>query len=196
MIPSLQAPQFLPGALEACSWEAGWRALLLRQYLDCPSQEEFTTAPTPDHLFVLVTGGSCEIESFRDGRWQGASYHVGNVAMVPPGVASTLRWRSHESHRTLQLHLPRDLLNRQCQELWDRDVSAVELPRLLTSQDPLIQSAMTALSQGMADGLPELYAENTAEMLSAPLLLHHCAPGRSISGPEHDDQRLRRVDDY
>jgi AraC family transcriptional regulator len=196
MIPSLQARQFLPAALESCSWESGWRALLLRQYLDRPTQEQFTTAATPDHLFVLVTAGSCEIESFRDGRWQEASYHVGNVAMVPPRATSTLRWRSHESHRTLQLHLPRDVLNRQCQELWDRDVAAVELPRLLTSQDPLIQSAMTALSQGMAAGLPDLYAETTAEMLSAHLLLHHCAPGSSISGPERDDQRLRRVDDY
>ena len=196
MIPSLRANQFLPAALEACSWKSGWRALLLRQYLDSPSQEEFTTAATADHLFVLVTAGSCEIESFREGRWQKASYHVGNVAMVPPGVASTLRWRSHESHRTLQLHLPRDLLNRQCQELWDRDVSAVELPRLLASQDALIQSAMTALAQGMAAGLPDFYAQTTAEMLSAHLLLHHCALGSSTPGPERDDQRLRRVDDY
>jgi len=94
MIPSLQARQFLPAALESCSWESGWRALLLRQDLDSPTQEQFTTAATPDHLFVLVTAGSCEIESFRDGHWQEASYHVGNVAMVPPGVTSTLRCQS------------------------------------------------------------------------------------------------------
>ena len=55
---------------------------------------------------------------------------------------------------------------------------------------------MTALSQGMAAGLPDLYAQTTAEMLSAHLLLHHCALGDSIPGPDRDDQRLRRVDDY
>jgi len=196
MIPSLQAHRHLPASLEACSWESGWRSVLLRQYLDRPSQDEFTTASTPDHLFVLVTAGSCEIESLREGHWQSASYHVGNLAMVPPGVSSTLRWRSHEPHRTLQLHLPRDVLNRQCQELWDRDVAAVALPRLLASQDPLIQSAMLALADGMSNGLPDLYAETTAEMLSAHLLLRHCILGSSIPGPDRDDQRLRRVDEY
>ena len=159
MIPSLQAHSHLPASVEACSWEAGWRSVLLRQYLDRPSQDEFTTASTPDHLFVLVTAGSCEIENLREGHWQSASYHVGNLAMVPPGVSSTLRWRSHEPHRTLQLHLPRAVLNRQCQELWDRDVAAVALPRPLASQDPLIQSAMLALADGMSNGLPDLYAE-------------------------------------
>jgi AraC family transcriptional regulator len=196
MIPSLDAHRHLPAALEACSWKSGWRSLLLRQYLDQPSQEEFSTAPTPDHLFVLVTAGSCEIESLRDGHWQQASYHVGNVAMVPPGVSSTLRWQSHEAHRTLQLHLPRDVLSRQCQELWDRDVAAVKLPRLLATQDTLIQSAMMALAGGMAGGLPDLYAETSAEMLSAHLLLHHCNLGSTIPGPSRDDQRLRRVDEY
>ena len=193
MIPSLEANRYLPASLQADSWAAGWRSLLLRQYLDSPTQDEFTTAATPDPLFVLVTAGSCQIESLRDGRWQSATYGIGNVAMVPPGVASTLRWRSHEAHRTLQLHLPRDVLQRQCQELWDRDLTAVELPRLLASQDPLIQSTMIALSQGMSAALPDLYAETAAEMLSAHLLLHHCG---TIAGPEHDDQRLRRVDDY
>jgi AraC family transcriptional regulator len=195
MIPSLEANRFLRASLEGCSWKSGWRSLLLRQYLDSPSESQFTTAATPDHLFILVTGGSCEMQSLRGGVWHSATYRVGNVAMVPPGVGSTLRWHSAESHRTLQLHLPRDVLNRQCQELWDRDICAVELPRLLASQDPLIQSTMLALCEGLAAGLPDLYAQTAAEMLSAHLLLQHCKLG-SLPGPIRDDQRLRRVDDY
>src|SRR5258708_7295900 len=99
MIPSLEAHRFLRASLETCSWKSGWRSLLLRQYLDNPSETQFTTAATPDHLFVLVTAGSCQIESLRGGKWESAHYRVGNVAMVPPGVTSTLRWRSHEPHR-------------------------------------------------------------------------------------------------
>jgi AraC family transcriptional regulator len=106
-----------------------------------------------------------------------------------------MRWYSDEPHRTLQLHLPRDVLNRQCQELWDRDITAVELPRLLATQDPVIQSTMIALCEGLAAGLPNLYAETSAEMLSAHLLLHHCSLS-SIRSPARDDRRLRRVDDY
>jgi AraC family transcriptional regulator len=48
----------------------------------------------------------------------------------------------------------------------------------------------------MSTGLPNLYAETSAEMLSAHLLLQHRALGSSTPGPERDDQRLRRVDEY
>jgi AraC family transcriptional regulator len=195
MIPSLEASKHLHASLEACSWTAGWRSLLLRQYLDSPNQEQFTTAATPDHLFVLVTGGSCHIESFTGGAWRTADYRVGSLAMCPPGASSTLRWRSHEPHRTLQLHLPREILTRQSQELWDRDVSSAELPVLLTTHDPLIESTMLALSEGLGAGLPDLYAQTSAEFLSAHLLLRHCKLG-SVRGPVRDDQRLRQVDTY
>ena len=71
--------------------------------------------------------------------------------------------------------------------------AAVQLPRLLACQDAVIQTTLVSLAQGMSAGLPDLYAETAAEFLSAHLLLHHCG---TIAGPEHDDRRLRRVDDY
>lgn len=65
---SLHAHESLCGAQTSCSWIAGWRSLLLRGYVDPPEVEDVTTTETSDHLIVLVTAGSCEIESYDRGQ--------------------------------------------------------------------------------------------------------------------------------
>jgi AraC family transcriptional regulator len=195
MTPSLDAHLNLRAAMGLCSWTHGWSALLLREYLDQPEEEPFTTAATPDHLFVLVVAGSCHIESLQGGSWKMAKYAVGSLAMTPPGVESTLRWRSTESHRTLQMHLPFALLARQSQELWDRDIADSALPSLLSGRDPLIAATLLALSEALKRGLPNLYAESAAELLGVHLLLQHCRhPVEGYAGRQ--DPRMRRIREY
>jgi AraC family transcriptional regulator len=192
---SLDAHRKLRAARGLCSWTHGWRSILLREYVDQPHEERFTTAATPDPLFVLVVEGSCHIESLLKGQWRSAHYGVGSLAMTPPGVESTLRWRSTESHRTLQLHLPFEQLTRQSQELWDRDVNRSALPAVLSGQDHLIGATMLALRDGMKQGLPDLYAANAAELLGVHFLLRHCKRG-ALPERGRDDRRLLRVVDF
>src|SRR5262245_61385592 len=104
LAPSLNAHRQLKATMTACSWEAGWRALLRRAYVDPPAVEEVTTAPTADHLIVLVTHGSCDIEGRYGGRWMRARYRPGSLGMTAPGEEVSLRWRSDAPHATLQLH--------------------------------------------------------------------------------------------
>jgi AraC family transcriptional regulator len=195
LVPSLEAYRQLKATMQLCSWDAGWRALLLRGYQDSPSAEEFTTAATPDHLFVLVVAGSCRIEQRRGKQWQAETYGVGSLGMTAPGKTATLRWESHEPHTTLQLHLPSSVLARQLAELWDRDSAMPELPHLLSTRDSLIQSTMIALRDGLTHGLPDLYAETSAEFLAAHLLLRHCHL-KPLSSVGREDHRLRRVEHY
>lgn len=195
MIPSLEAHQSLKASMQLCSWKAGWRSLLLRGYEDEPAAAEFTTAVTPDQLFVLVTEGSCRIECWRGGHWRSENYHVGTLALKAPGVEDTLRWASHEAHSTLQLHLPSHVLERQVMELWDRDYAAVDLPTVLATQDPMIEATMIALRDGIVQGFPDLYAETAAEFLATHLLLRHCR-FKPLLAPGNEDRRLLRVEHY
>src|SRR6266436_4853617 len=79
--------------MTACSWRAGWRSLLIRAYEDPAEAEEFVTPATRDHLIVLVTGGSCDVEvRYRSG-WQHSHSEPGHIGMTAPGQAATLRWR-------------------------------------------------------------------------------------------------------
>lgn len=180
--------------MTACSWQAGWRSLLLRAYDDPAEAEEFTTPATADHLLVLVTGGSCNIEGRYRGRWHRASYCKGSLGMTAPGQEATLRWRGTSRHQTLQLHLPGAAIRAAAQELSLGDINPVSIPSKLLSEDPLLASIMVALSDAMTDGAPDLYAETAANLLSVHLLVRHAKlMPRPLS--QREDQRLKRVDE-
>src|SRR5882762_8236783 len=115
MISSIEAYRYLRATMTECSQKAGWRSLLLRAYDDPPVVEPFTTPPTQDHLIVLVTKGTSNIEGLYRGKWQKANYGPGSLGMTAPGEEVTLRWRGDTSHSTLQLHLPAESILR-CNE--------------------------------------------------------------------------------
>ena len=117
IISSLDAHKHLRATMTACSWRAGWRSLLIRAYEDPAEAEEFVTPATRDHLIVLVTGGSCDVEvRYRNG-WQRSHSEPGHIGMTAPGQAATLRWRGNTTHSTLQLHLPAATIERVAREL-------------------------------------------------------------------------------
>jgi AraC family transcriptional regulator len=140
LIRSLDAHRYLKAAMTACSWDAGWRSLLLRAYDDPPEVEEITTPPTPDHLIVLVTGGSCNIEGRYRSRWHRAHYRAGSLGMTAPGEKVTLRWRGETRHQTLQLHLPAAVVTEALDELSRKYSRQPQMPyELLSEDDPVIQ---------------------------------------------------------
>jgi AraC family transcriptional regulator len=191
MILSLNAYQHLQGLMTACSWRAGWRSLLLRAYDDPASVEELTTPPTADHLIVLVTEGSCDIEGLYRGRWCRAHYQTGSLGMAAPGEEVSLRWRSKSRHRNLQLHLPAAKIRTAIEEMTGRDANLVALPHTLINEDPLIKTVILTLADAMADGVPDLYAECAAHLLTAHLLTRH-AKIAIRRGFKRKDVRLSR----
>ena len=82
IISSLDAHKHLRATMTACSWRAGWRSLLIRAYEDPAEAEEFVTPATRDHLIVLVTGGSCDVEvRYRNG-WQRSHSEPGHIGIT------------------------------------------------------------------------------------------------------------------
>lgn len=194
-VPSLYAHQHLNGAMTFCSWQVGWRALLLRGYDEPLEVEELTTPPTTDQLIVLVTGGSCNIESFANGRWQSATYRPGHLGMTAPGESAKLRWRGIEGHSTLQLHLPGAIIEDAKNELHNGRSHRVSLPNRLAQHDPVISEVMLALERAAWSGAPELYAETAAHFLAVHILLHHAQGFEPPSGRHHEGV-LDNVDAY
>lgn len=192
-MPSVDAVQRLPGTLTACSWRSGWRSLLLRAYDEPAAVEEFTTAPTRDHLIGLVTGGSVGIEGQSGGHWRGAQLRPGDIGMTPPGDCSTLRWRGTTAHSTLQLHLPAATLQGVYEDLSGRDGDGFEMPNLLTTKDPMIEQLMANLAEALRNGVPDLYAETAGELLAGHLLLRYSGlqVPRSMN---RKDPRVRRIE--
>jgi AraC family transcriptional regulator len=193
-VPSINAHQDLPGSMTSCSWRAGWRSVLLRSYDDAP-EAEFTTRATPDHLIVLVVDGQCEIESRYPTRSQKSTHRRGSINMTPPGEEVQLRWKGETGHSTLQLHIPERTIRAAFDELAERNVRMSNMPERLLHHDPVVGWTILSLSEALAAGAPDLYADTTAHFLTIHLLtLHANAAPRPT--PAHEDLRMKRVDDY
>jgi AraC family transcriptional regulator len=177
-----------------CSWKVGWRSLLMRAYDDPPQAEEFTTSATNDQLIVLVTKGSCNIESFRNNDWSRAAYRPGDIGMIPSGEVARLRWRGSERHTTLQLHLPDRVIAAVADDLRNDNVR-VAMPSCLAERDTTMAAIMISLHRAALAGAPDLYAEAGAHFLAAHLLTHHCRI-TAWPAPSLHREALRHVDAY
>lgn len=186
---SLQAHESLCGTQLSCSWIAGWRSLLLRSYVDPLEVEDLTTTETPDHLIVLVTAGSCKIESYDGGRWSSASYRPGDLGMTSPGQVARLRWKSSKPHYTLHLHLPSGTIETVAEELMIRASYLTMLSNLLSQTDPVISTTMLALESAVQNGAPDLYAETAAHFLAVHLLTRHAR----MQQPQQDHRRVHSL---
>ena len=192
---SLQAHESLCGTQLSCSWIAGWRSLLLRGYVDPLEVENLTTTATTDHLIVLVTAGSCEIESYDRGQWRSAHYRPGHLGMISPSQVARLRWKSNKPHHTLHLHLPSGTIETVAEELVVGASYSTLLPNLLSQTDPVISTTMLALESALQNGAPDLYAETAAHFLAVHLLTRHDR-GKMPRCNHWRDHALRKADTF
>ncbi|MDF5725641.1 MAG: AraC family transcriptional regulator [Rhizonema sp. PD37] len=192
---SLHAYESLCGTQISCSWIAGWRSLLLRSYVDPLEVEDMTTMATSDHLIVLVTAGSCEIESYDSGRWRSTIYRPGHLGMTSPDQVARLRWKSNKPHHTLHLHLPSGTIETVAEELVVGASYLAMLPNLLSQTDPVIATTMLGLESAVQNGAPDLYAETAAHFLAVHLLTRHAR----MQEPRREhwrDNALRKADTF
>jgi AraC family transcriptional regulator len=195
MISSLDAHRFLRAKMTACSWQAGWRSLLIRAYEDPPQAEEFVTPATRDHLIVLVAGGSCDLEVRYRNAWQRCHASPGHIGMTAPGEAARLRWRGETTHSTLQMHLPAATIERVAHQLRHSGPRPATLMSGLGTTDPLISQVMLSLNAAFRVRAPELYAETAGEMLAAHLLIRYGQYELPVAG-EANDRRLLKVEEF
>jgi AraC family transcriptional regulator len=175
-----------------CSWRAGWRSLLLRGYDEPIEVEDLVTAPTPDHLLVLVAQGQCRIEGRYAGRWQGSHYVRGDIGMTAPNEEVQLRWREALRLKTLQLHLPAATLA----DIAFHDPESprgVRLPNQLVRPDPTIEAVILSLRRAAECGTDELYADTAAHFLANHLLRFHTG-SQAIRRAGREPRRMAEVD--
>ena len=195
IIPSLDLHRFQPGRLVSCSWQRGWRSLLLRGYEEPPVVEEFVTPATADQLVVLVTAGTCDFQARHEGTQRHATKRIGHVGMTAAGHQPTRRWHSDDVHRTLHLHLPAATLHEVLQDLSDHDPLQFRMPALVHTDDPVIAQTILALERAIQAGAPDLYAEHAAQFLAVHLLTRHggCSTPVAVGA---DELRLRRAEAF
>ncbi|MDR6937477.1 helix-turn-helix transcriptional regulator [Luteibacter sp. 3190] len=189
---SVAASQTLQGRMSLCSWELGWRDLLLRSYEEPTEVESLVTAPTNDHLIVLVTRGGCEIEGLYAGKWQRARYAKGDIGMTAPGEEVSLRWWGARDQETLQLHIPASTLA-DVAKLDPSWTDEIRLPHQLTFPDPVVESVLQSLRRAVELKMPSLYADSAVHFLASHLLQFH-ARIRPMGSLGRDPGRMAIID--
>jgi AraC family transcriptional regulator len=164
-------------------------------YRDEPHAEQFTTAPSPDPLVVLVTSGVYVVES-RSGRVPvRAVYRPGSVAVTAPHHSSVLRWDAltPDAMESVHVYLDARMVAETAQGL-DLRLPGPDLDAL-TVDNPLIGSAAMQLAWALQRGAPALFADSAAQVLAFHLL--------ADAGPAHEPGRrglaektLRAVVEY
>lgn len=189
---SLCASTALHGTMSLCSWELGWRNLLLRRYVEPTEVEHLVTAPTIDHLLVLVTRGSCQIEGRYAGRWHGARYAKGAIGMTAPTEEVSLKWHGGRDLETLQLHIPGETLAdvSKLDPTWSGEI---RLPNQLMFPDPLIEMVLQNLCRAAELGVGGLYADSAVHFLAHHLLRFH-ARSTQVAPAGRESRRMAIAD--
>ena len=163
----------LPAVRQSSSHDLQWRSVLARTYLEKPNVDEFTTLPTNNLLFVVVTGGMYAIDELSDGRWSSTVYRPGSTGITAPGSASTLRWHTvgKQPLTSLQVYLSPELFTGIRSE-GDGGALAV-LPDALAVDDPVITTVGRALGWALESEGTSLYADSAAQFLAAHVVERH-----------------------
>lgn len=194
VVPSLLAARHLRARMTSCSWDAGWRSVLLRSYVDPPVVDGLSIPATHDFLIVLVTRGHSHMESKRGGRWRDAQYTPGCIGMTAPGETSELRWRGEKPHETLHLHLPAATLRATLSDLACSVDAPGRLPSMICANDPVVAEVMRSMASAYATGSPDLYAETASEFLIVHILNVHGEINRSKNSFAREG-RVRRAEE-
>jgi AraC family transcriptional regulator len=181
------AEKKLPAVRQLGSEDLAWESVLARTYQERPDVDEFTTLPTANLLFVMVTGGVYAIDSLSAGRWRSTVYRAGSVGVTAPGHASTLRWRAIGTRplTSLQIYLAPELFTGLRADGDDRALTV--LPDVLAADDPVVSTVGIALGWALETQASSLYADSAAQFLAAHVVERHLkcrsAPrGRGLGG--------------
>ena len=162
-----------PGSIVTSSREIGWTSLLCEEWIQPATVEEFETIPLPDHTFILMVSGMCNLEAFHGKSWHGAQYRRGDCGALAPRNIDRVRWHSSECStiRTIHLSVPQKYFDEAAEE-YRRAGQHVPSNTFdaLGLRDPLIFALAKSLASNMALGSPDLYADNSARMLATQML--------------------------
>jgi len=190
-----EAQKSLPGTLQMCSRDAGWHSLLLQKHRHEAAVDVFDVPASSDLLIVLLMKGGGPIEKFSRGKWERAQKMPGCLSFNAPGEEARLRWRGEERHEVLEVRLGAATLDAAIEHMRDTTPKLKLLPHRLHAFDPVVSAILVSLEKGVADHLPDLYAESAAHFLALHLL-NHPASAIPSSVRASEDARLRRVDEF
>lgn len=150
---------------ELTSYGCGWEDINVETYYLPPG--ETLGEELHHHVLAINTGSAYTYESRLDGRYHQGIFISGGISLYPARLIMPYRWSRDIS--IISLSLSQELLNRNAQELLNRD--RVELRVIYNAKEPLLQQMGLALKANLESGSSSLvYAQTMANAIAVHLL--------------------------
>lgn len=188
-----ELPQWLPGRLTVDSASQGWNGLRIRGYEYAPS--DVPIPPMQDYLVVVYRGGSTDMNRRASGPWRNADVRPGVISLLTNAAAA--HWHWSEKIEVSHIYLSPAKLDDVASDIFQRDISGVELRDILRAEDQVVSRVLQdLLSEIAAGGVGQrLYADALTTQLCVHVLRNYAGelpalpPSRGLG--THEAQRIR-----
>ncbi|MDT0321752.1 AraC family transcriptional regulator [Streptomyces millisiae] len=172
-----------------CSWsDAGWRSVLVQCFAHAPEAEALPLPGVADLHLVLCTGGEAVMRTTHGGgRAAKRRWVSGRLELMVPGRSSVRSYRAASALRTVQVHVPRAVVERTAAELGGPGPDFEAMAAGLGGGDAVVEQVVRALPGAREAG--DLYGESAA----AFLVTHLLSRGREGPRPGGEHAAVRRA---
>jgi len=166
-----QLPMWVPGRLTVHSPEAGWDGISVRGYRYAGSDVE--VPPMRDYMIVAYRCGLTSMRRRIDSGWIQERLGPGDVSLLTRAAES--HWVWPEDIEVVHVYLTHDELANTCRQMYERDVTDVELHDVVKADDPAIHRTAMLIANEAAQGGAgsRLIVDSLACQLSVHILRRH-----------------------
>lgn len=172
MVPDLITPDevaiWVPGRATVRNPDQGWSGLAVRGYEYTGSDVE--VPPVRDFVIVVYHRGNTDMRRKLDGRWTSESVGPGDVSLLTRAADS--RWVWSQDLDVLLVFLTEEEVRDTCRQMFERDVSDVDIQDVLKVNDPAIYrtAMLTAAEAAGGEVGNQLMIDSLSCQLSVYLL--------------------------
>ncbi|MEU1789253.1 AraC family transcriptional regulator [Streptomyces sparsogenes] len=165
-----------------CSWhDADWRSLLVQCFVHAPAVEHLVLPGTRDLHLVLCAAGQAVMRVDSGGSSVKRRWTAGRLELMVPGRPTVRSYTATSALSTVQVHVPRAVIERTAAQLGGREPDFEAVSAGLGMGDPLVEHLVRSLPAQREAG--DLYAESAAAFLAVHLLSRGAEP--RVPGREH-----------
>ena len=129
-----EVPQWVPGELTVANPDVGWDGVSVRGYRYDGS--DVGVPPIRDYLIVAYKRGVTDMDREIDGRWKHEFLGPGDVSLLTRAAES--HWHWPVDIEVVHVYLTAEKLAHICADVYERDVTSVELRDVLKADDPAL----------------------------------------------------------
>lgn len=166
-----ELPTWVPGRLTVRSPAEGWNGLSVRGYSYGGSDVE--VPPLRDYVIVAYRRGTTSMRRRIDGEWVSGRLGPGDVSLLTRGAESHWVWPG--DIEVVHVYLTPDELAATCRQMYEREVSDLELRDEVRADDPAIHHTAMLIAREAAQGGvgSTLLVDALACQLSVQILRRH-----------------------